>query len=147
MSMYHMMNKGVNEAVVFLILPMLGKHPDEYPRFRDAFLKDEAHPEFDNNIHVYTRVGGGNRESYKEQIDIMKADPHYISDFDDSFDSTYASFVFKVPEQWEDDYLRIMNKQFEDLSTPYKEMVYHVYPKLKDKMEILFNKKTEDAGE
>lgn len=30
------MINGVNQAT-FYILPMLGKHPDEYPRFRDCF--------------------------------------------------------------------------------------------------------------
>ncbi len=34
MSLYNMIN-GVNPAT-FFILPMLGKHPDEYPRFRDC---------------------------------------------------------------------------------------------------------------
>lgn len=54
MSLYNMIN-GVNPAT-FIILPMLGKHPDEYPRFRDCFIKDGM-------IEVYTRVGGNNRDS------------------------------------------------------------------------------------
>lgn len=36
MSLYNMIN-GVNPAT-FIILPMLGKHPNEYPRFRDCFI-------------------------------------------------------------------------------------------------------------
>jgi len=46
---------GVNPCV-FFILPMLGKHPEEYPRFRDCFVVDEEHPEYDNCIHIYTRA-------------------------------------------------------------------------------------------
>lgn len=38
MSLYNMLN-GVNPCT-FLILPMLGKHPDEYPRFRDCFIEE-----------------------------------------------------------------------------------------------------------
>ena len=57
MSVYNMMF-GVNQTCVFFILPMLGRHPDKYPRFRDCFLSDEEHPEYDNYIHVYPRVGG-----------------------------------------------------------------------------------------
>ena len=53
MSLYNMIN-GFNPACVF-ILPLLGRHDKEYPRFRDCFLTD------DGNIAVYTRVGGGNR--------------------------------------------------------------------------------------
>lgn len=35
MSLYNMVN-GMNQAT-FFVLPMLGRHPDEYPRFRDCF--------------------------------------------------------------------------------------------------------------
>ena len=77
MSLYNLV-QGVTSAV-FFVLPMLGKHPDEYPRFRDCFLKDAEHPEYDNHIHVYTRVGGGNRgcdfgedELYKHLIIIQE---------------------------------------------------------------------------
>lgn len=67
MSLYNMIH-GMN-PIAFFVLPMLGdKHPDEWPRFRDVFLKDEEHPEYDMFIHVYTRVGGGNRnEGYGEE--------------------------------------------------------------------------------
>ena len=53
MSLYNMMN-GFNPACV-LIMPMLGRKQEEYPRFRDCFVTEE------NNIAIYTRVGGGNR--------------------------------------------------------------------------------------
>ncbi len=54
MSLYNMIN-GVNPAT-FFILPMLGKHPDEYPRFRDCFVGEDQ-----KSIEILTRVGGGNR--------------------------------------------------------------------------------------
>ena len=53
MSMYNMMN-GFNPACVF-IMPMLGRKQHEWPRFRDCWVTEE------NNIAIYTRVGGGNR--------------------------------------------------------------------------------------
>ena len=49
------MINGVNPAT-FLFLPMLGKHPDEYPRFRDCFISEDETQKI-----VFTRVGGGNR--------------------------------------------------------------------------------------
>lgn len=55
MSLYNMIN-GVNLSA-FIFLPMLGKHPNEYPRFRDCFLGED-----ENSIVVFTRVGGGNRK-------------------------------------------------------------------------------------
>jgi len=88
MSFYNMVH-GVTPAAL-LILPMLGKHPDEYPRFRDCFLADQEHPEFDDHIHVFTRVGGGNRGCGFGEEELYKH-PEYVTTFDDSFDSTYAS--------------------------------------------------------
>ena len=62
------MINGVQPATFFL-LPMLGKHPDEYPRFRDCFVgKQHTDGEKDQFgipkqkhgneelISVYTRV-------------------------------------------------------------------------------------------
>lgn len=131
MSLYNMVN-GVNQIPVFFILPMLGKHPDEYPRFRDCFVKDEEHPEFDNFIHIYTRVGGGNRgEGYGEEE--LYKHPEYVTTFDDSFDSTYASYIFKVPEKWKKDFdVIVFDKKLHKISPLYREELDRIYPKLKE---------------
>ena len=81
------MINGVNPAA-FIFLPMLGKHPDEYPRFRDCFLRDKGDGE--HSILVYTRVGGGNREGYAIEIAELMSMPEYLGDEDDDFDSTFA---------------------------------------------------------
>lgn len=44
---------GYNPACI-VILPMLGRKEDEYPRFRDCFVED-------GKIAIYTRVGGNSR--------------------------------------------------------------------------------------
>lgn len=136
MSLYNMIN-GVN-PVAFFILPMLGKHPDEYPRFRDCFLADESHPEYDDHIHVYTRTGGGNREGYEAENAAMVAMPGYVADFDDDFDSTFASWVFKVPELWAEDFAKFKDGRAAEFSDAYKAELNRVYPKLADKFAELF---------
>jgi hypothetical protein len=118
---------------------MLGKHPDEYPRFRDCFVSDEEHPEYQDHIHIYTRTGGGNRDDYEAENDEMRSMDGFVTDFDDSFDCTYASWVFKVPEQWQDDFNKIKNGKILEISTEYKEQLNKVYPKLKDKFNEIFN--------
>ena len=63
-------------------------------RFRDAYLKK------DNGvvcICIFTRMGGGNRESYEEVIRKLQAHPCYVKDYDDDFDETYATFCFHLP--------------------------------------------------
>ena len=128
---------GMSPAVAW-VLPMLGKHPDEYPRFRDCFLGDPDHPEYDNHIHIYTRVGGGNRGDYEEEIKKLRSIPGYVDDFDDEFDSTFATFVFEVPGEWRADCLLIVSGKGKQMSQGYKNQLYRVYPELKDKfMSIL----------
>lgn len=136
MSLYNMLN-GVTPAT-FFILPMLGKHPDEYPRFRDCFLADPEHPEYDDHIHVYTRTGGGNRKDYEAENKEMTCHPNYITDFDDGFDSTYASFIFSVPEKWKADFETLVSGKISDTSREYQEMVKSMYPKLKHKLDEIF---------
>lgn len=137
MSLYNLMN-GVSNAT-FFVLPMLGKHPDEYPRFRDCFLGDEEHPEYNNHIIVYTRTGGGNREDYEEQINKMTEHPNYVTDYDDSFDSTFASWVFSVPEKWKPDFDKLLNGKIFEFSEEYKAELNRVFPKLKEKFDELFS--------
>lgn len=144
MSFYNMVN-GVNQAV-FYVLPMLGKHPDEYPRFRDCFVRDEEHPEYDNHIHIYTRVGGNNRDDYEAEIEEMREHPDFVADFDDSYDCTYASYVFRVPERWRADFDRLMaTGDLRELSDEYKAELRRVYPKLKEKFDAMFAVNTDTA--
>ena len=79
MSLYNMVN-GFNPACV-LIMPMLGRTQDEYPRFRDCFVTEEK------NIAIYTRVGGGNRNCGYDEEELYE-DENFLTPYDDDFDST-----------------------------------------------------------
>lgn len=136
MSLYNMVN-GTSPST-FFILPMLGKHPDEYPRFRDCFLADEEHPEYDNHIHIYTRTGGGNREAYETENEEMRNMDGFVTDYDDSFDSTYASWIFKIPEKWKSDFDAFKDGRIKDFSAQYRDQMKKVFPKLAKKFDALF---------
>ena len=115
---------GVNPAT-FYILPMLGRHPDEYPRFRDCGVTE------DEKILVLTRVGGGNRnEGYGEEE--LYKDPHFVKTFDADWDSTYGIYVFNVPDEWKKDFDAILKG--ERPSQEYIEQTCRVYPKIADKL-------------
>jgi hypothetical protein len=135
-SLYNLVN-GVRPAA-FTILPMLGKHAEEYPRFRDCFTKDEARPELDNHIHVHTRVGGNNRDDYEDEIAAMRSHPEFVTDFDDDFDCTFATYVFRVPAKWQADFNLIIDGKLRDVSKAYKAELYRIYPKLKEKWDEVF---------
>ena len=136
MSLYNLVS-GVNPCT-FFVLPMLGKHPDLYPRFRDCFVKDDERPKYDKHIFVYTRVGGGNRDSYEDEITELRHMPGYVTDYDDLFDSTYATFIFEVPEELKADYELILAGKIKEISDSYKQKLYDVFPKLKEQFDHIF---------
>lgn len=149
MSLYNAIN-GVNQAT-FFILPMLGKHPDEYPRFRDCFIggleNADENDQFgipqkktseEKVISVYTRVGGGNRDDYESQIEELQKMPNYLRDYDDDFDSTFATFVFSIPEKWKADFDKITEGKANEISDDYKQELKRVFPKLAEKFDTMF---------
>lgn len=132
MSLYNMIN-GVNPAT-FVILPMLGKHPDEYPRFRDCFVNDGM-------IEVYTRVGGNNRDCGFGEEELYKH-PNFVKTYDDDFDNTYGTYVFSVPDEWKDDFEKLLKG--EKPSQKYIEQMCKVFPRLESKFREMFNEEKEE---
>lgn len=124
MSLYNLLN-GYNPACI-LIMPMLGKKEEEYPRFRNCFVTEEG------NIAIYTRVGGGNRNcGYGEEN--LYDDENFLETYDDDSDSTYGIYEFKVPDKWKDDFEKIMHSRMLDVSREYVDCVKEFYPKLAEK--------------
>ena len=122
MSLYNMIN-GFNPACV-IILPMLGRKQDEWPRFRDCYLTEDK-----KRIAIYTRVGGNNRNSgYGEEK--LYEDPNFVKTYDDDFDNTYATYEFNPPEQWKEDFDHIVANEFNKVSDEYVNYVKEFFPKL-----------------
>lgn len=93
MSLYNLLF-GVNQYAGVL-LDMLNLKPDDFGRFRDAYLNADG-----TKIIVYTRCGGSNREEYDYVFAEMAEHDQFITEYDDDFDCTYAYFEFKVPEKF-----------------------------------------------
>lgn len=128
-NLYNLLN-GVNPAI-FFILPMLGKHPDDYPRFRDCFVNK------DNQIVVYTRVGGGNRNSGYGEEELYKH-PDFVETYDDDLNNTYGYYVFNVPEKWKEDFDKFFKKQ--KPSEEYIEHICSIYPKIAGEIKEIFSR-------
>jgi hypothetical protein len=104
-------------------MPMLGRKQDEWPRFRDCFITE------DNNIAIYTRVGGGNRNAgYNEEK--LYEDPLFIKTYDDEYDNTYATYEFRVPEKWKADFDLILEGRVTEMSEEYKTYLKEFFPTL-----------------
>lgn len=86
------------------VLKAIGLTEQDIPRFRGAGIDN-------GKICVHTRTGGGNREGYEEENDQLTLNPFYLYDEDDDFDSTYANFWFKIPEDLEKELLKTENKE------------------------------------
>jgi hypothetical protein len=98
MSLYNALF-GLNPSS-HLLLAMLNLSKNDVGRFRDCYLKRNDDGLL--NIVVYTRNGGGNREDYEEVTEALQHHPAYLSDRDDDFDSTYAAYVFSVPDRFKE---------------------------------------------
>lgn len=124
MSLYNMMN-GFNPACLY-IMPMLGRKQEEYPRFRDCYVTE------DRNIAIYTRVGGGNRNcGFGEEL--LYEDKNFIKTYDDDYDSTYGTYEFSVPDEWKEDFEKIMAGKTNEVSDKYVEQVKKIFPLLAEK--------------
>jgi flagellar biosynthesis GTPase FlhF len=105
------------------LLKMLDLDTEKYPipRFRDIFVKKNG-----KQIILYTRTGGLNRNhdsTEKKQKGkkcpchgciitfLIPQHPLYISDYDDSFDPTYAFIEYLIPKESKAEALTILSHQ------------------------------------
>lgn len=92
MSMFDLVmgNSGFPPALMDLVFDVT---PDNCPRYRDHWLEKDGDALM---LAVYTRMGGGNREEYAEQIAELHGLPLWVSDEDDTYDNTYSTIRFRM---------------------------------------------------
>ena len=111
MSLYN--NLFGNTPDLKNLLKILDLSTEKAGRIRDAYVDKNEKGEY--IVALFTRNGGGNRDcwefpgckdgehDWKCMVSIVKnlqAHPHYICDYDDEFDCTYATFEFSVPQRY-----------------------------------------------
>ena len=96
MSLYNTLF-GVDQTAAD-VLGLLGIEAAAVPRFRDAYVDWSEGSSTDPVLVLLTRTGGGNRPTYAGENEALTRLPGYRSDRDDAFDSTFALFLFDVPE-------------------------------------------------
>lgn len=134
MSLYNMI-RGMNANAVILFSPFLPIRADKFPRFRDVFLEADDSP-VKGDIYVYTRMGGGNADCWEEgaedctcpACEASKLAKHEscVSRYDDSFDCTFSTFVFKVTEH-RDDFDKLMNGKAVEVSQWYRDRLKELF--------------------
>ena len=93
MSLYKRLFGENEEAPA--ILGFAGLTRGMFMRYRDCFLNPDG-----TVVTVITRIGGGNRNEYRQAHINIKRHPNYIRDYDDDFDDTYCYFEFKVDDKF-----------------------------------------------
>lgn len=116
MSLYNLIN-GFSPACV-LVMPMLGRKQNEWPRFRDCHVNKNGEV---REIHIFTRVGSANQNSGFGE-DKLYEDPNFLRFEDCEEDTTYGTYVFKCPKEWEADFDRIYTGDLSKLSPEYFDM-------------------------
>jgi len=133
MSLYKMI-LGKNRCDI--LLACLGFKINDIPRFRNCYA-------LEGKIVIYTRTGGGNRQTYENKEmrlktfkewgdedyegceyhgpfnDDLRKNPHYLSDYDNDYDETYAYFNFKYPDEYKSD-LEAIEKEIDGFSPTEK---------------------------
>lgn len=94
MSLYNMLF-GRNGQTP-LLLAVIGLRESDIERFRDVSAEGDG-----SEITVLTRTGGGNRDDFPNEI--MRHRPEWLRTQDDSFDPTYCTDDFRVPDEWQRD--------------------------------------------
>lgn len=117
---------GIN-PVAPLLLALLGLDPKELGRLRDAYISIIDGKCF---VNVFTRNGGPNREAQDTAIQVLLAHPWYLTDFDDAFDGTYATFTFTVPDDKQQVLKMVYDKNPEQHEEPMQK-----FKRLIDKMQ------------
>ena len=106
---------GVNPLAGGL-LATLGFTQDNFGRLRDCYLV-EVDDEL--RIAVFTRCGGGNRDDYQHVFDWAMEQENYVRDFDDDYDSTYATIEFSIPDTHDG---RSLREQLNELTDDQRAM-------------------------
>ena len=105
MSLYNMLH-GFHPAAAMLLEALefdtLEKRA-AIPRFRDIYL-------FQDEIRLLTRTGGGNRPDYEEENTALRSRSDFIKDWDDGFDSTFAWWAYKWPEDWNEQLQHVLEQ-------------------------------------
>lgn len=120
MSLYNMVHW--KSPIWFVILSMIWLNENNIWRYRDVFIDLEK-----NEILVLTRMWWWNRTYFEKEIKELQSNEFYISDDDADFDSTYAWFNFKIPEEFKVDLSLIWDKNLFWISKKLLDKILYCY--------------------
>lgn len=76
----------------------LGLQRRRMGRYRDCYVIERKGKRM---VALLTRLGGANRPDYPAEIAYLHTGKGFIADEDDAFDETFATFLYAVPDGFE----------------------------------------------
>jgi hypothetical protein len=92
MGMYNLVF-GSGERGLPLLRALGFNAVEDVGRYRDGWVEKDGEGGY--RIAIYTRNGGGNRPEYMPDL---SGNEYYLFDKDDTFDTTYATIYFRLPQ-------------------------------------------------
>lgn len=109
MSFYNMLNK-VN-PFTGIIMDLMEIDITKIDRFRDCGFNA-------SDVWVYTRTGGKYRDKWKNEH--LVNHEHYLSDLNDTYDTTYAIYRFKKPVDFDEEFEEAFRADSEAIGFDHK---------------------------
>ncbi len=145
MSIYNVMF-GLNPISIWAVPILFKKHPDELPRFRNAWVIKEGDKCV---IKILARIGKKyhgkdyNEEFYFNHPQFLRFEDKLHASYEgkDFTDDTYGNYFFDTPLEFKEDLEKVMGSKPEETTSEYQELLIKTYPKLEMFLYIMFNSK------
>ena len=125
-----------NGPGTFFLLPMLGQPREWYPRYREC--QPMLNPDTQEwEIHILTGLGSLNHHCGLGE-EKLKSHPNYLGFYDMPNDISKGVFRFSIPPKWLNDFIRIHESRFSEVSEEYKAECNRVFPRLKERFRATF---------
>lgn len=108
-----------------LFLPMVSLLPSDFPRYRDCSIDDLDGTTY---IQVLTHINETNKDQYKNEINTLLNNPHYVKHMPCEYASEYTIYYFKIPDHYNTDVTYLIENKPEFLSNEYKVMIKSKMP-------------------
>jgi hypothetical protein len=112
------------------ILPILGGKASDYIKntsrhitFVNCFVGDENYPEF--NKHIFLLYKYSSHEDYKEFEYGLQTHPLFVKMYDPA--TEYVMYIFRVPEEYQEDYQKFREGAYSKYSNNYKQQILNFY--------------------
>lgn len=128
---FHNLIEGVTPTTI-MVLPVLGKHPFDYPCFWNAFMGNKG-SKVAGKLLIFTHTAG-KREKYQAEHAAITLMDGYLTNYDAGPHKAYVCWVFDIPQQWQSDVDKMLALRPMEASMEYRNLILNTFPELEKKL-------------